>query len=78
MTAVEVAALRSRRWAVPPQCVTYPEYAEPLLVIGGEIYINISAPCASPTICTRFLRLSQETNVSQTARRPRRDNHERP
>lgn len=72
MTAVEVAALRSRRWAVPPQCVTYPEYAEPLLVIGGKIYINVSAPCASPTICTRFLRLMQEPGANQSTHHPRR------
>ena len=72
MTAVEVAALRSRRWAVPPLCVTYPEYAEPLLVIGGKIYINVSAPCATPTICTRFLRLRQEPCANQSTHHPRR------
>ena len=65
MTPAEVAALRSRRWALPPQCVTYPEYQEPLLVIGGRIYINISAPAATPTICTRFLRLPPLTDANR-------------
>lgn len=65
MTAAEVAALRSRRWAVPPQCVTYPEYQEPLLVIGGRIYINISALSATPTVCARFLRLAPFTDANK-------------
>lgn len=62
MTAAEIAAIRSRRWAAPLRCISVPDRPEPFLIIGGELFINASAPSAHSKVCARFLRLAGDAD----------------